>query len=274
MKLIDILVRELDKRDGWPHEAEGVVQDTDGRLWFYQEGIDGEEPQPNSDGVWSAGDIKRWVGDDLYLEVAQDCRTVLIHRHQYEAALAASKEMLINKPDADGWIAWGGGECPVDGDVVVDVKYLGGNVSYATESGLPASEYGWGRFDKPTCIVAYRLHKKDDDQPVWNGEGMPPAGCECEYTKQSLPGNEWTECTVDYVGSSFVVYRDCYGVELTGIKGDISFRPIRTEAERKRDDIAKSINEAADASGTLGYVLYDAIAAGSIPGVKLEAPDA
>lgn len=105
-------------------------------------------------------------------------------------------------------------------------------------------------------------------QPVWNGEGLPPVGCECEYTKETLPGDEWTQCTVDYVGASFVVYRDCYGVELTGIIGDIKFRPIRSEAEKKRDEVIEFLayyvgkEDAAD--------LYTAIAAGEVKGVKLD----
>lgn len=113
-------------------------------------------------------------------------------------------------------------------------------------------------------------------QPVWNGEGLPPVGTECEYTKETLPGDEWTQCTVDYVGASFVVYRDCYGVELTGIIGDIKFRPIRSEAEKKRE---AAITAILDDMRTIpcdldlrdeAAVIYDAIAAGKIPGVKLD----
>ena len=121
----------------------------------------------------------------------------------------------------------------------------------------------------------YESALAESKSPAWNGEGLPPVGCVCEYTKKSLPGNEWTECTVDYVGSSFVVYRDCYGVELTGIKGDIRFRPICAEAERKRDDFIKQVMHWMHHAGeTEVGLIYDAIAAGKIPGVKLEDSDA
>lgn len=116
-------------------------------------------------------------------------------------------------------------------------------------------------------------------QPVWSGEGLPPVGCECEYTKQTLPGDEWTQCTVDYVGASFVVYRDCYGVELTGIIGDIKFRPIRSEADKKRDDAIDKLTDAicgeipdtgmATAAKYAARV-YNAVAAGEVKGLKLE----
>lgn len=147
--------------------------------------------------------------------------------------------------------------------------------SWAHPSGISLIGYWCGEEALPvsanynTAIVTRNEYESAlaAAQPQWDGIGTPPVGCVCEYAKKSIPCNEWTECTVDYVGSAFIVYRDCYGVELTGIKGDINFRPIRSEADKKRDEIAKQINAAADASGTLGHVIYDAIAAGKINGL-------
>lgn len=181
-----------------------------------------------------------------YDAVADDWATAIITREQYEAALAAKNE---------GWIYWGGGECPVDTKTLVDIRL---KVGFTYKSCHPG-DYSWRHAGGGGDIIAYRLHKSqevteaDDEADLnecigqepkteWNGEGLPPVGVECEYTKESLPGNEWTQCTVDYVGASFVVYRDCYGVELTGIIGDIKFRPIRSEADEKRDDRASAID--------------------------------
>lgn len=111
-------------------------------------------------------------------------------------------------------------------------------------------------------------------EPSWDGVGLPPVGCECEYIKSSL--KEWTACVIDYVGSSFIVYRDCYGVELTGIICDIQFRPLRSEADKKRDAAIKAIDdwlpEYTTDTPSLYHAtaMYAAIEAGSIPGVKLE----
>ena len=233
MKLIDILVEELPKRGGWPADSDEMCQSQ-----FDCEICTRSELLP-----------------DFYVnERAEDnCIDNGITREQYEAALAAKNE---------GWIEWSGGEFPVEESVLVDVKFRDGSIHKAQR----ANYYEWGHgrphFATTSCdIIAYRLHQPQeaeqaeaDDEtdlnecigqdaaPVWNGEGLPPAGCECEYTKESLPGDEWTQCTVDYVGSSFVVYRDCYGVELTGIIGDIKFRPIRSEADEKRDDRASAID--------------------------------
>lgn len=78
------------------------------------------------------------------------------------------------KADADGWIEWKGGECPVERGTLVDVKYSGGEESF----GVSALTEGWhddhvrGSNGKRTAanwvdtlpvsgIIAYRLHKPE-----------------------------------------------------------------------------------------------------------------
>lgn len=75
-----------------------------------------------------------------------ECATVLVDREQYEAR--------------DGWITWHGGECPVDGDVVVtvmcrdDEKELG-----------DAELFDWSHDIGNADITAYRIHKPAQEQP-------------------------------------------------------------------------------------------------------------
>ncbi|MCJ3315881.1 hypothetical protein LNY92_00335 [Klebsiella pneumoniae] len=274
MKLIDILVEEtIENGWSWPERANCITQDRDREIMT-------ATCQP-SVAKFDAS-YNRWflngsrIGGFIADILANDYTTAIITREQYEAALAAKNE---------GWIELGGGKHPpVITNTVVDVKLEKGYV----QSGYPAGEYSWEHVWQGSNIIAYRLHqpqeaeqaKADDESdlnesigqdaaPVWSGEGLPPVGCECEYTKESLPGNEWTQCTVDYVGASFVVYRDCYGVELTGIIGDIKFRPIRSEAVRKRDEAVKAIMLTGWCQ-TAAEEIYDLIAAGKVPGMKLE----
>lgn len=286
MKLIDILVEELPKRGGWDAKWHQCAQDGNGEVCFF---TDGEINFRRSFDAWSipSHGVARHDGKArLELLLADDYSETIITREQYEAALSAKN---------DGWIEWGGGKRPpVSTNTAVDVKFKNGNV----QSGYPAGGYSWVHAWQDSNIIAYRLHQPQeaeqaeaDDEadlnecigqdaaPLWNGEGLPPVGCECEYTKQTLPGDEWTQCIVDYVGASFVVYRDCYGVELTGIIGDIKFRPIRSEEERKREEAVQALCDAGGGSGKVdekaGYGscwfdVYDAIAAGKIPGVKLD----
>ncbi len=185
MKLIEILVRELPNRGGWPVSIDKLVQNSIGCV--YQAG----------------GGIPLWR-----LEVAQDWELAEISRDQYYTALAASKEMLINKP-----------------------------------------------------------------HPVWNGEGLPPIGCECEL----YDCDDWFKVTVRYLGESLaVVYDHGNGVEraFSVVNKPHKFRPIRTEAERKRDAAISAMKQLNIGDYEDPAIIYDAIAAGKIPGVKLEAPDA
>lgn len=88
MKLIDILVRELPERGGWPETASTATQDSDGEICFSSGGK--HEYCITS---WKGG---KWTGDGFMAEHAIDYEISIISREQYEAALAASK------PEWDG----------------------------------------------------------------------------------------------------------------------------------------------------------------------------
>lgn len=57
-------------------------------------------------------------------------------------------------------------------------------------------------------------------------------------------------------------------------KGSYEFRPLRTESERKRDAAIEDMQREADEGNNWIYseyeIIYDAIAAGKITGVKLD----
>lgn len=55
------------------------------------------------------------------------------------------------------WIEWHGGECPVDGDVYVEIRTKDGMMDAAR-----ADCYFWGIDDKGYDIIAYRLYESDD----------------------------------------------------------------------------------------------------------------
>lgn len=111
--------------------------------------------------------------------------------------------------------------------------------------------------------------------PAWNGEGLPPAGCECEAKYRESDSAEWFlfRC----VGVDCGVAFGWAGKEAATLgKGSYEFRPLRTEAEKKRDAF---INAVLDDMRVIPCdlslrdevaVIYDAIAAGKITGVKLE----
>lgn len=130
--------------------------------------------------------------------------------------------------------------------------------------------------DHKESIVTYWQYKAAlyaSQKPAWNGEGLPPVGCECEVSVDG--GRSW--CTYRAINEK-------NGVRLIEIgnlteefqNNNLIFRPLRTESEIKRDAF---INAVLDDMRTIPCdlslrdevaVIYDAIAAGKIPGVKLD----
>jgi len=205
MKLIDILVRELPKRGGWPlpYVDTVAVQDSDYEIKFCLADCE-LKFERNNPGLWGSNSQSSWLDPCQSLtpeSISHDYESSKVTREQYESALAASK-------------------------------------------------------------------------PEWDGEGLPPVGTICEgyFPRHRGIKFEWQECLVLYVferecavkaqGTSTLHYCD-------------EFRPIRSEADKKRDDISSAIFDVISESLTYGscstsLALYDAIAAGKVPGVKLE----
>lgn len=122
-------------------------------------------------------------------------------------------------------------------------------------------------------------------KPAWSGEGVPPVGCECEWRDSNVG---WLPVKIKYISEQIVVIESptnlCGVQELTEIAKDIicdkpQFRPLRTKAERKRDIAAQALCNSCGGTGkvdedlgfgVMWFDIYDAIAAGKIPGVKLD----
>ena len=294
MRLVDLLVQELPRRGGWPEGALNATQDKDGEVCFSADAV----PEFVCI-VWTGGD---WCGNEFHTVSASDYATAIVTREQYEAALAASKSVV----GRDGWIQWHGGKCPVDSDAIVEVKYRNPN-NYQLNNDR-AGDFYWSHNGFDGDIIAYRLQQptkseqacddvaEADDEadlnecigqaPVaeWNGEGLPPVGCECEYLNSN---GEWSTVKVKYSSDQLIVISGATKIlgeeQETEIAKDIiidkpKFRPLRMGPERKRDafinavlDDMRSIPWACDLSlRDEVAVIYDAIAAGKIPGVKLE----
>ena len=214
-----------------------------------------------------------------------------VTREQYESALAAKNK---------GWIEWGGGECPVQTGVLVDVRYDDGVEEFALEANMPnktrfrtAAAAWWRKDGSSGDIIAYRLHKQQEaeqaeaddgadmderivknDAAVWNGEGFPPVGCFCEVEDLDgmlVYGQGESGEVIAHVENTAVI-RMSYGL---GCFEARFLRPLRTEADKKRDAAINAIKESyykQDRSGNYRGEegVFDDIAAGKIPGVKLE----
>ena len=99
-------------------------------------------------------------------ELLATCKTAAeqIRRCDYTPArstlLTAIKKaeaaMSKPQPDADGWIKWEGGECPVSGDARVEVCSKKGSKNTAR-----ASMWQWRHLGYLGDIIAYRIVEGD-----------------------------------------------------------------------------------------------------------------
>jgi len=104
----------------------------------------------------------------------------------------------------------------------------------------------------------------------WKGVGLPPVGCECEL----YDCEQWNPVRIKYVGEKYVVTdRTDLGYEVVYCLAEKPerFRPVRTEAARKRDETIAALKQLKpQLVGELAGYLYDEIAAGKIPHITLK----
>lgn len=113
-------------------------------------------------------------------------------------------------------------------------------------------------------------------KPAWSGEGLPPVGMHCEIVDPDgvlMYGQGESGEVISHVENTAVI-RMSYGLGCFEAK---FLRPLRSEAERKRDAAAEAIDYwlpeyIPDTPNEFYHAkkIYDAIAAGKIPGVKLD----
>lgn len=182
-------------------------------------------------------------------------------------------DLLVQElPKRGGWPSWALEACN---------QNMGRIMFYNSEGGIDGDspEIFIGIRDDQSITEEVTRHQYEtalaaSERVGWNGFHLPPVGTECEY----LSVNEgWVNCEILLYRQNFVVMETSLGgggITLNRVD-ECQFRPIRTEAERKRDDAIEALQ--LDEARTGVYInedeataIYDAIAAGEIPGVKLE----
>lgn len=150
-----------------------------------------------------------------------------------------------------------------------------------------SSTFDWTRWgiylsrsakDHSSSIVTreqYEAALVASQQPAWDGEGVPPVGIKC-LTIGPHGDDSWYECKIIahtvFSGRKVAVFQ--YGDTISHSSAKW-FKPLPAKAESHREAAVKKISEIGfylyDEDLTSAGVLYDAIASGKIPGVKLEA---
>lgn len=112
-----------------------------------------------------------------------------------------------------------------------------------------------------------------DNSKKWDGNGLPPVGCECLTQKEAL-SKEWTECKIlahtEFGGLPCAVFQTKNTISCSS---EGLFRPIKSEADKKREKAIDLISEICRSSASNSHsaeLIYDAISSGKITGIKLE----
>ena len=170
------LARTISENGGWRDGAEFSAQDkNDGHfknaIHFYD-----EKPSGRDSEAWSSDGF---MGYSFSIE----CKGLSSNWHQ--SCLSRTEYFhLYPAPDADGWIAWNGGKCPVKIGELIDVKYRDGHLQPGCIAGskrdteLYATTH-WGNSGVDSNIIAYRLHKPEQADPEF-----------CESVMRSIPEPE------------------------------------------------------------------------------------
>lgn len=237
MTLLELLVKELPGRGGWPDLAHHATKNSNfTHVYFYDEvGNPPEQIELIS----------------IFMGITSDTETIT--HEQYEAAIAAQQPIaefhsktfpsfnaITVTERADSWIGKRD-----DGEDYHCYKY---------------------------CWDIEFINQ----QPAWNGEGLPPVGIEIEYkfTKVSYRSDFSRGKVLAYGIQSVFMEHWSSKNEFIHSLDHIEFRPIRTEAERKRGEAINAIALAYDTQDKAGNYrgatgVYEDIAAGKIPGVEL-----
>jgi len=134
------LARIISENGGW-REGGFATQNANGDV----RGFDCKPIWMPKIGLWRCdGDFYQWF---YHEPKVKNYFQITISRAEYFH--------LHPAPDADGWIEWNGGECPVGGGVVVDLKWSDG---FERKAAKPEA-FRWQHLDSRDNIIAYRLHK-------------------------------------------------------------------------------------------------------------------
>lgn len=147
------LAKIISENGGWRDGAKFSAQDGDGTG-----SIDFFKSKPH----YCAGD-KYWRGKyDVGYRIGKSDVTI---KNYHQTVLSRDEYFhLYPAPDADGWIEWEGGECPVNGDELVVCKVRSGR-EWRDGKAIMAKVLRWRHTGGIADIIAYRLHKQEPAKP-------------------------------------------------------------------------------------------------------------
>lgn len=110
--------------------------------------------------------------------------------------------------------------------------------------------------DDVTGLLTPIVTREQYETTGWDGTGLPPVGCECEFMKHTLDTTlNWRRGIIKYVSEYTVVIVEALSPgEFVAHPRTCNFRPLRTEAERAIDEMVRLSGVSIGAA----KILYDA----------------
>lgn len=171
------LAKVINENGGWDDDSAYAANDRSGIIF----GFSSKPIRHNvASDCWAGRRRNTWIRG---IKTPQWHQCVLSREEYYQA---------YPKADADGWIEWKGGECPVEKGLMVDIRVRDGR----EERNLAANTLTKGRIPDASCafwkndgmagdIIAYRLHNPDA-KPEF-----------CESVMRSIPEPKPFKCAYD-----------------------------------------------------------------------------
>ena len=193
------LARIISENGGWQEHCEWAVQDKSGE--FGESSVilfDGKDKPIIEAGMSEWMCAQGYESDSTFGKHVCDADKLVKNWHQ---TILSSEEYfhLYPAPDADGWIEWKGGECPVGDDSIVDVMFCNGRVGIGL-SPLPAGGVGresWRLINGRSDIIAYRPHNPEQAKPEF-----------CESVMRSIPEPS-DKPTIEQLAADYRNAKDC-----------------------------------------------------------------
>jgi len=104
----------------------------------------------------------------------------------------------------------------------------------------PTRQYwSWGYWEVPydpeIIPDTDELIERPKEEVVWDGVGLPPVGCECEWN--CLNCNPWEKVTIVAKGDRWIIVKEADGTESIADARICKFRPIQSPAQRHRNEL-------------------------------------
>lgn len=226
------LARIISENGGWREGAEWAAQDKCAQVTLFK-----SKPVRHGN-TWLDCNGMDDV-DGFGCDKAKNWHQAILSREEYFH--------LYPAPDADGWIEWKGGECPVDGGAMVVCKVRTGKL-WRNGKAIAAGVLRWSDTDSTTDIIAYCLHNPEQAKPRF-----------CESVMRSIP-----ECEIHSKNMDITQVDDIDVVELKTTIEQLAaeYRNAKNYAERKQEE-ADAAKAYADAK------LAELVAAGKAIGLVL-----